>query len=47
MVSQRTGTYFDPHVAEAYLDLAGSPLLDAEPTTTMAGGLGRRRGPAV
>ena len=23
MVSQRTGTYFDPHVAEAYLDLAG------------------------
>ena len=22
MVSQRTGTYFDPHVAEAYLDLA-------------------------
>ena len=23
MVSQRTGTYVDPHVAEAYLDLAG------------------------
>ncbi len=23
MVSERTGTYFDPHVAGAYLDLAG------------------------
>ena len=30
MVSQRTGTYFDPHVAEAYLDLAGGLWPDGD-----------------